>query len=161
MVTILYHLFSICVEEQQDAWPGNRVVKCADAYKFGRKCYFASDATYKLIDLGWPLLVIRRKYNSWWDEHRMRDRAKLLECRDIFLRKKSFGMPQPTAALSITNMDETHIFFFALSISFLVPHDLPCSKPVSLVMFLQVIYYLRLCRLVWKRNKMHDREIAL
>ena len=58
----------------------------------------------------------------------------------------------------------THIFFFfALSISFLlVPHVLPCSKPTGLVMCLQVcFYYLRLCRLVLKRNKMHDREIAL
>ena len=29
-----------------------------------------------------------------------------------FLRKESFGMPQPAAALSITNMMNPHLFFF-------------------------------------------------
>ena len=38
---------STCVEAQQNAWPGNRFVKCADGYKFRRKCIllaFSDDA---------------------------------------------------------------------------------------------------------------------
>ena len=31
-----------------------------------------------------------------------------------FLRKESFGMPQPAAALSITNMMNPHLFFSSL-----------------------------------------------
>ena len=43
-----------------------------------------------------------------------------------FLRKESqLGMPQPAAALSITNMVNPHLFFFALSISSLLAR-LPC-----------------------------------
>ena len=39
VLPIIYRLSSICVEAQQNAWPGNRIVKCADAYIFRRKCY--------------------------------------------------------------------------------------------------------------------------
>ena len=38
---------STCVEAQQNAWPGNCFVKCADGYKFRRKCIllaFSDDA---------------------------------------------------------------------------------------------------------------------
>ena len=37
VLPIIYHLSSICVEAQQNAWPGNRIEKCADAYLFRRK----------------------------------------------------------------------------------------------------------------------------
>ena len=36
-IGILYHLFSPSTCVSQNGWPGNRVVKCADAYKFGRE----------------------------------------------------------------------------------------------------------------------------
>ena len=70
-------------------------------------------------------------------------------------------MPQPAAALSFTNMMNPHLFFFALSISFLLfPHALPCGKPVGPFMCLprgNFIFCLR--RLAFYRT--HDREIAL
>ena len=73
-------------------------------------------------------------------------------------------MPQPAAALSITNMMNPHLFFFALSISFLVVAlALPCIKPVGLLTCASkgIIFHLCLSRLVLERNKTHDREIAL
>ena len=38
---------STCVE--QNAWPGNRFAKCADAYIFRRKCRMHCDQTWSLI----------------------------------------------------------------------------------------------------------------
>ena len=78
--------------------------------------------------------------------------------------KESLGMPQLEAALSITNMMNPHLFFFALSISFLVVAlALPCIKPVGLLPCASkgIIFHLCLSRLVLERNKTHDREIAL
>ena len=71
-------------------------------------------------------------------------------------------MPQPAAALSITNMMNPHLFFFR-SFHFFSsrPLALPCGKPVGLSPCASkgTIYHLGLSRPVL--NKTHDREIAL
>ena len=50
------------------------------------------------------------------------------------LAKESFGMSQPAAALSFTNMMNPHLFFFrSFSLSFLlVALAMACDKPVGL-----------------------------
>ena len=150
MYTILYHLFSICVEEQQNAWPGNRVVKCTMRYKFGRK-----------------FIEICGECGLWNVKITQRILQVLVLTPHSFYAKESFGMSQPAVALSFTNIMNPHLFFFApfffaLSISYLlVARVLPCSKPVGHIHVPAkgIIFHLYLRRLVL--NKTHDREIAL
>ena len=77
--------------------------------------------------------------------------------------QESFGMSQPAAALSSTNMMNSHLFFcLSLSISFLlVALALACGKPVSLspCYFVELFFIFCLRRLAF--YKTDDREIAL
>ena len=140
---------STCVKAQQNAWPGNRFVKCPDGYKCRRK--FMGNEFRRI---------------SVYSEERDHFACGVQASGDWFkiLAKESFEMPQPAAALSITNMMNPHLFFFALSISFLVVAlALPCIKPVGLLPCASkgIIFHLCLSRLVLERNKTHDPEIAL
>ena len=128
-----------------------------DAYIFERK-FIGNESKFSLHDY-WGLLFPQYK--------------QLMQKQDVptftkkILAKESFGMSQPAAALSFTNMMNPHLFFFApfffaLSISYLlVARVLPCSKPVGHIHVPAkgIIFHLYLRRLVL--NKTHDREIAL
>ena len=91
---------STCVE--QNAWPGNRVVKCADAYIFRRKCNEGACPCHEDAEI---LLC------SMWDLS-----ANAVElCKPCRYRLCSqndcLGCRNPAAALSITNMMNPHLFF--------------------------------------------------
>ena len=107
---------STCVKAQQNAWPGNRFVKCPDGYKCRRK--FMGNEFRRI---------------SVYSEERDHFACGVQASGDWFkiLAKESFEMPQPAAALSITNMMNPHLFF-TISISFLlVAHALTCGQPVG------------------------------
>ena len=150
VLTILYQLFSICVEEQQNAWPGNRVVKCAMRYNFERK--FIGNESFSRMS------TILRTIDG------TRTGENLLLCFDDCLRlsslhwkrscQESFGMSQPAAALSITNMMNPHLFFcLSLSISFLlVALALACGKPVSPCYFVELFFIFVSVDLCWTKR---------
>ena len=157
MLPIIYHLSSICVEAQQNAWPGNRIEKCADAYIFRRKfveCRICRSMwihclrTTRLIadTFGLPVYFVCKQV------HRIFHFAIVygLGCRNL-LRQSQLQTRW------------THIFFFRSFHSFLFfARAVPCGKPVGLspcAKGKKFIYHLCLRRLVL--NKTHDREIAL
>ena len=86
---------STCVE--QIAWPGNRFVKCAMRYKFGRKCRMHCDQTwstwlqYLMPCWSW-MKVIKDNIVEWTSKNR-------LGCRNL---PRHFQLPTWW----------THIFFF-------------------------------------------------
>ena len=137
------------MEEQQNAWPGNRVVKCAMRYKFGRKFignessffrmstsqYFRWDQARELVHDSWSLAPLYYEKDSCQNR---------LGCRN--LRRHSHFQTR-----------WTHIFFsFSFSLSFLlVALALACDKPVGLSPCASkgIIYHLlRLVDLCWTKR---------
>ena len=150
----LYVFLSTWVE--QNAWPGNRVVKCADAYKCRRKCfvftkYFSSvRPSYGLR----PSNVERRyaqTYECVWT------RIPCQTMSDMLWDAATCG-----GTLNYKH-DEPTSFFFVVSISFLLVARVLCSKPVGLPPCVSkgIFFHVCLRRLVLERNKTYDREIAL
>ena len=130
LAKLFFIILSTCLKAQQNAWPGNRFVKCADAYKFRRK-YILFHSLIMRLGQVWTLSIDLMHQRIVW-------------------------MPQPSAALSITNMMNPHLFFFTLSISFfLVAHALPCGKLVGLFPCASkgIIHHLCLRQLVLNKTK--------
>ena len=92
--------------------------------------------------------------------------ANILKIKKI-LAKESFGMSQPAAALSFTNMMNPHLFFFFFALSpflFFSSRVLHCRKPVRLFACQQGNYHhynFHLCLRRIVLNKTHNREIPL
>ena len=112
---------STCVKAQQNAWPGNRFVKCADAYKCRRK--FMGKWIQNHTKLHQTVCLV-----SVYSEERDHFACGVQASGDWFkiLAKESFEMPQPAAALSITNMMNPHLFFFSLFPFLFLSSHLPC-----------------------------------
>ena len=160
MLPIIYHLSSICVVAQQNAWPGNRFVKCADAYIIRRKCYawwlrwiIVSTKWLEVLPWSWDLaeveIFLRALYTS-------------LCVKEISCVKNRLGCRNLRRHSQLQTW-WTQIFFFFRSFHFFSsrPLALPCGKPVGLSPCASkgTIYHLGLSRPVL--NKTHDREIAL
>ena len=79
------------------------------------------------------------------------------------LAKESFGMSQPAAALSFTNMMNPHLFFFrSFSLSFLlVALAMACDKPVGLSPCASKGIFFHHCLRRLVLNRTHHREIPL
>ena len=144
------------LKRKKNAWPGNRVVKCAMRYKFGRKI-IGNESRFRECERSRTIDGTRTTGVSFAIGFRIvteKDSCvkNRLGCRN--LRRHSQLQTW-----------WTHIFFFSLSphlFSFLlVALALPCSKPVGLspCACKWIIYHLCLSRPVL--NKTHDREIAL
>ena len=108
----------------------------------------------------------QRSREQWWDrdEKKLNQHADVKVCLGVekIFAKESFGMSQPAAALSFTNMMNPHLFFsFSIFISFLfIARALPWGiayRPLHVLAKSFFIFCLR--RLAF--YKTHDREIAL
>ena len=111
-------------------------MKCAMRYKFGHKFIgnVASICTVPWIFCQDEPDMLRRSKLVSNDRSLKQPRTAAAIWRKKILAKESFGMSQPAAALSFTNMMNPHLFFFrSFSLSFLlVALAMACDKPVGL-----------------------------
>ena len=138
MLPIIYHLSSICVEAQQNAWPGNRIVKCAMRYKFGHKFIgnVASICTVPWIFCQDEPDMLRRSKLVSNDRSLKQPRTAAAIWRKKIPAKESFGMSQPAAALSFTNMMNPHLFFLSRSSFLFFLSRVPCLEVLPIGPFI-------------------------
>ena len=95
----------------------------------------------------------------WYSNSLPMPTRNLRKCQFIW---QSFGMSQPAAALSFTNMMNPHLFFLSFSLSFLlVALAMACDKPVGLSPCASKGIFFHHCLRRLVLNRTHDREIPL
>ena len=95
----------------------------------------------------------------WYSNSLPMPTRNLRKCQFIW---QSYGMSQPAAALSFTNMMNPHLFFLSFSLSFLlVALAMACDKPVGLSPCASKGIFFHHCLRRLVLNRTHDREIPL